>query len=156
MGKIVFGAFIVIVASSPWFYLLIVGDFPGGNSELEAEVENYKQSLLTERKTIAQYEEKVISFEQDITDLRSKNNFLEEALAKAEGRMKDAEKDVDVLNEQIKSLRGELSDIEQRLLDETNRANTLESVNENIAAQLDSSIQETRRLQTIIRTLSNN
>jgi len=155
MGKFFFGLFVVVVASSPWVYLLLVGDFPGGNSELEEQLRQAQQDALADRRTIAEYEEKIITLENDIQEYRSKVQFLEETLAKTEGRLKDGEKDVEIMNQQIKELRGELSDAENRLLDETNRANTLEELNQNLATQLDNAIQEVRRLQTIIRTLSN-
>jgi len=156
MRRILFGIFIFVVASSPWFYLLFFGGLSGGSSEQKKQIEQYKQDLIVARQEIVNKDESIAGLEEEIVAGRSKLEFLEEGIAKAEGARDDAIKDRQLLNDQLKELRGELADVENRLLQETNRANTLETMNEDIAARLDSSIQEVRRLQTIIRTLSNN
>lgn len=156
MLRILYGIFIFLVASSAWIYLLLFGGLSGGSSELKNELEQRKQDLIVSRQEVAGKDEKISELEQDIVANRSKLEFLEEGIAKAEGARDDAIKDRELLKQQLKDLRGELTDVENRLLQETNRANTMETMNEDIAARLDSSIQEVRRLQTIIRTLSNN
>jgi len=154
MLRILFAVVVFLIATSPWVYLLLFGGLPGGNNEQKQELEQFKQDLNVARQEISNKDITISNLEDEIVANRSKLEFLEEGIAKAEGSRDDAEKDRELLNTQLKELRGELADVENRLLEETNRANTLETMNEDIAARLDSSIQEVRRLQTIIRTLS--
>ncbi len=156
MLKILFAIIITVVATSPWIYLLTGGGLSGGSSELKKDLEQYKQDLIVSRQEAMNKDDEISKLEEEIVASRSKLEFLEEGIAKAEGSRDDAIKDRELTSAQLKELRGELSDVENRLLQETNRANTLETMNEDIASRLDSSIQEVRRLQTIIRTLSNN
>ncbi|MEQ9823038.1 MAG: hypothetical protein ABQ298_01500 [Puniceicoccaceae bacterium] len=156
MLRILFAVITIVVASSPWVYLLLFGGLAGANSEQEQEMEQLRQDLIVSRQEAQTHDAEIAGLEEDLVSTRSKLQFLEEGIAKAEAARDAAIKDRELLNEQLRELRGELADVENRLLEETNRANTLETLNEDIAARLDSSIQEVRRLQTIIRTLSNN
>lgn len=156
MLRILFAVVTIVVASSPWVYLLLFGGLAGVNSEQEQELEQLRQDLIVSRQEAQTQDAEIAGLEEDLVSNRSKLQFLEEGIAKAEAARDAAIKDRELLNEQLRELRGELADVENRLLEETNRANTLETLNEDIAARLDSSIQEVRRLQTIIRTLSNN
>ena len=156
MLRTLFAVFVFLIATSPWVYLLWFGGLSGGSSEQKQQIEQFKQDLIVARQEISNKDDKISELEEEIVANRSKLEFLEEGIAKAEGSRDDAVKDRELLNTQLKDLRGELADVETRLLEETNRANTLETMNEDVAARLDSSIQEVRRLQTIIRTLSNN
>ena len=156
MLKIVFGVVIVLISVSPWAYFLLTGGLSGGTGELEEEITELKLEVIAEKSNNSNLSQQIEELEADVEAFRSKAEFLEESMMKTEGQMSESNKEKDALEEQVKILRGELADVEERLLAETNRANTLETVNEELGARLDQSIQEVRRLQTIVRTLSNN
>lgn len=154
MLKILFGTVVFLIAATPWAFLLYSGGVGGGTAELENQVSQYKQEVLVEKQKTARLDEQVVEFEEDVQAYHSKLEFFEESIVKTEDRLRDAVTDRDAVNDQLKEMRTELGDVEERLLAETNRANTFEGVNDDVAKRLDRSIQEVRRLQTIIRTLS--
>ena len=155
MLRIVFAIVIFLIAASPWVYLMLFGGMSGNNAEQTQQLEQYRQDLIVARQESTLKDRKITELEAEITTHRSKLQFLEDNILKAETSRDEALRNGKVLNEQLQDLRDELTDVENRLLEETNRANTLEQMNEAVAARLDASVQEVRRLQTIIRTLSN-
>jgi chromosome segregation ATPase len=153
--KILFAVFILLVAASPWAMIVINGPNSKAAEEAQLLASQYKQESIADKRNVAQMEERMIELESDIQSFRSRIEFYENSILQAEARVMEIRKERDALTEQTRQLRAEIIILEAKLSDETERAGTLESINEDIVTRLDSSLQEIRRLQTIIRTLSN-
>lgn len=146
----------MLIAASFWVYVLFLDGLSGNSKKFEDEIAQYKQDLILSKQTIAKKDGEIAEIEEDIEGCRSKLEFFEESIRQTEDQVDAGAKDREELNNHIGRLRDELSNMENRLLEEKIRGDTLENMNTNMALSLDNSIQEVRRLQTIIRTLSNN
>jgi len=156
MLRVLFGLFILLLAVSPWAYIYLGGGMGGSNPELEQRKQQLEQEALMARNKINDLEDNIVSMENELQASRSTAFFLEENIVKAEGRMNAALNDTETLNDQIKELRASMAELENELLQETNRANQFELENEELKTQLQSALQEIRKYQTLLRTLSNN
>jgi peptidoglycan hydrolase CwlO-like protein len=154
MARKLFASFILLVAVAPWTLLLLEPVDHGKTETLEFENARLQLQSETDRQAMMRYEERISELSKELGDAHSRVLFYDELLSKTEKKIQDGGKEKQGVESQMRQLRLELAEVEQRLLDETNRANLLESINEDIAVRLDATLQEVKRLQAIIRTLS--
>ena len=156
MFRFLYGTIVLLIAASFWIYIFFFDGLSANSKRLEKEIDQYKKDLVISKQTIAKKNDRISDIEKDVEDYRSELEEIKKDMIETKAQLNQSNQEKDALNKRVEDLKKQLSTVDDRIMEEKNRADTLEELNSNMARSLDNSLQEVRRLQTIIRTLSNN
>lgn len=156
MLRFLYGTIVLLVAASFWVYVYFFDGLSANSKQLEQEISQYKRDLIVSKQTIGKKDARIVEVEASAEESKSKFEEFQKSITEIEERLNKAVEEKEALSKQNEELQIKLAGLEARIEEEKNRADTLEDLNANMARSLDDTLQEVRRLQTIIRTLSNN
>ena len=156
MFRFLYGTIVLLIAASFWIYVFFFDGLSANSKKLEKEIDQYKKDLVISKQTIAKKNDRISEIEKDVDESRSELEAIKKEMIETKAQLNQSNQERDDLNKRIEDLKKQLSTVDERIMEEKSRADTMEELNSKTALSLDNALQEVRRLQTIIRTLSNN